>query len=123
MKLYTIWSKKSLSHIGFEFSNQGVDEKCLMDDNEDYFGIKTGNIYSKEEFYHSDQWNAKIVAVDNENKTAMYHLEEDNRKDWKSKFIGCFVTLEKAHFADSVQVYRCLELNGEYFSEFEVEIS
>lgn len=119
MYLYTVWKKNRF----------GIDEKYLMNDNGDFIGNKTGDIYSKEDHYASEQQKAKIIAVDNENKTGMYHLyaelskiNEENNKSIKSKYIGCTVTLETAHWSGDVRVYRCLELNGEYFSDSEVQI-
>ena len=61
----------------------------------------------------------------------MYHLSsecwnddnhEDNRASWKKKYIGCIVTVEEAHLANNLRIYRCLELEGEYFSSNEIEI-
>jgi hypothetical protein len=121
MKVYTVWAKKGLSG--------GVGEKCLINSDGDYIGSKSGALYSKEDYYHSPQIKAKIISVDEENKTGMYHLykelaksKEDNNVTRKAKFIGCDVTLEEAHWFGEIRVYRCLELNGEYFSQFEIEL-
>lgn len=119
MYLYTVWEKN-----GF-----GVHEKCLMNDDGNFIGQKTGKVYDKENYYASKQIKGKIVAVDSANNTGMLHLTadlsetgEENNKSIKSKFIGCTVTLEGAHYFGSFKVYRCLELNGEYFSDTEVQI-
>lgn len=118
MQLYTVWKK----------DGTGINEKCLMNTDGDYIGIETSKKYSSTNHYHSKQYKAQIVAVDNKNKTGMYHLykelndnDEENSKSWKSKYIGCCVTVEKAHWYGDIQVYRCLELN-EYFSSNEIKI-
>ncbi|MED1665646.1 hypothetical protein [Brevibacillus laterosporus] len=118
MELYSVWRKKGSS---------GVGEKCLMREDGKYIGVTAGNVYDQESHYHSERLIGKIISVDRENKTGMHHLcrewgNEENKISFKEKFIGCLVTVEAAHFANSVRIYRCLEL-GEYFSEFEIEIS
>mgnify|MGYP006924683345 CR=1 FL=1 len=98
-----------------------------MNEQGDYVGIKTGRIYGKRYHYHSEQLKSKIVAVDDANKTGMYHLygedneREDNKISWKRKYVGCIVTVERAHYADGLEVFRCNEL-GEYFTENEIEL-
>ena len=115
--IFTVYTKKG----------EGINEKCLMTSSGDYIGLETGTFYSRKKHYHSLQIKGKIVTVDESNKTGMYHLDgefdnnEINRFDFKRKYIGCIVTLEKAHFADGLQIYRCVELD-EYFSESEVVI-
>jgi hypothetical protein len=114
IEIYTVWDK----------TRMGVQEKCLRNDLGSYIGLETGNYYSKEMHHHSEQLKGKIVDVDEENLTGMLHLSYDddvNRKYEKGKYLGCYVTLEEAHLAHGLKVYRCLELN-EYFSENEVEL-
>jgi hypothetical protein len=121
MKLYTVWAN----------NHTGINEACLMDCNGNYVGIETGTTYSKDKYYSSEQLTAKIISVDNTNKTGMLHLyaecysnsdaHEDNKASWKRKFINCIVTIEQAHYVDALPIYRCLELN-EYFSGDELEI-
>jgi len=119
---YTVWRGKEGLGIG-------VNEKCLITDNGDYVGLKTGKKYLKGDHYHSFQIIGKIITVDEINSTGMYHFDgewsdkgEENKKSFKEKYIGCIVTLERAHFFGDIQVYRCLELNNEYFSDKEIEI-
>jgi len=120
MLLYTVWKDNTL----------GIKERCIMNQNGNYVGIKTGKTYSNLEYSASKQYAAQIVDVDSINNTGMYHLNEgwefegrieENKKSWKQKFIGCFVTIEKAHIYGELIVYRCLELN-EYFSSNEIKI-
>lgn len=118
MKLYTVWTNNSY----------GVHEKCLMTTDGDFVGQETGTFYSRNKYYASPQLKGKIVSVSEQNETGMYHLygdmredSEENAKSVKSKFIGCEITLERAHYADGLLIYRCLEL-GEYFSENEVQV-
>ena len=119
MKIYNVYGKKNKTF---------VNEGCVLHKCGNYVGIKTGNVYSCEDYYHREQLNAKIIHVDKDNETGMYHLyketsscDEENNSSWKNKFVGCYVTVEQAHWCDDLLVYRCLELN-EYFSENEVEI-
>lgn len=149
MRMYTVWTSKSMPERGYDWSNQGVNEKCLIRENGDYIGLETGKVYEKENFHHSKQFRAKIVAVENDNNTGIYHLDKDFRKhfgyekidksisnrleqldietsennkySWKIKYIGCYVTIEKAHFYGNVEVYRCKEL-GDYWTSNEIEI-
>lgn len=120
IRVYTVWDNHST----------GVNEQCLKTANGDFVGIETGNLYSKDKYYSSPQFIAKIISVDDENNTGMYHLysecwddenHEDNRAIWKKKYIGCVVTVEESHWAYNLKIYRCLELD-EYFSSNEIEI-
>ena len=119
MQLYIVWTKLS----------SGINEKCLLREDGNYIGVETGKLYSiKDGYYTSKLYKAKIKNVDNINKTGMYHLyegwdenTEENNKSFKQKFIGCFITVREAHYADDLKIYQCLELN-EYFSEDEIEI-
>lgn len=116
MEIYTVWQNNST----------GIGEKCLKNENGHFIGIETGDTYDKNAHYSSQQILAKIISVDINNRTGMYHLYADsshleNRHDWKSKYIGCFVTVEAAHWCDDIKVYRCLELD-EYFTSGELEI-
>jgi hypothetical protein len=120
MKLYTVWNE---FHSGIK-----PQQKCLINDNGDYVGILTGDVYPKSWHYHSRQFHAKIIAADEDNNTGMYHLDacwndnnETNDKSFKHKFIGCEVTVEAAHMCGKAKVYRCLELD-EYFSDTELEL-
>ena len=108
----------------------GINEQCLKNTDGDFIGIKTGNVYEGCEHYSRPQLLAKIISADDDNKTGMYHLysglwddkeHEENRRGWKSKYAGCVVTVEQAHYADGLPVYICLEL-GEYFSGNEIEL-
>lgn len=117
MKLYTVWNKHT-----------SVSERCLINQNKEYVGVETGNKYIGDNYRHSQQFKAIIVYVDDKNMTGMYHLNEDyesgnepNHKSKKSKYIGCEVTVEKAHMCGELAIYRCLEL-GEYFSSNELAI-
>lgn len=115
-KTFTVWK-------GFV----GVGEKCLRKENGDYVGVTSGRIYPAADHRHSERKNAQIIAADRQNLTGMAHLwTKDaggwaNRFEWKSKFIGCFVTVESAHKYQDLLVYRCRELD-EYFSEKELKI-
>lgn len=118
MQTYTVWTKNYTS----------VDEKCLRNIDGDYIGIQTGTKYSVENHYHSEQLKAQIVAVDSVNQTGMIHLYgesktdgDENRQFWKSKYIGCYVTVERAHYFGELTVYRCLEL-GDYWSSNEIKL-
>lgn len=106
----------------------GVEEPCLIKDDGNYIGIKTGKLYPRSEYYHRNQFKAKIIAVDNNNKTGMLHLYrdtsfhiEENAKSKKEKYLGCIVTVEEAHWNGDIRVYYCNELN-EYFSDSEIQI-
>lgn len=118
IELYTVWTNGRI----------GVREKCLLNQDGDYIGIETGNRYDQKDHYHSSQIKGKIISVDDENLTGMYHLFEgwnsndENKKSTKRKYIGCYVTLEEAHYADGLRIFRCLEVD-EYFSENEVAIA
>ena len=116
MKLFNVWKKMG-----------GVNEKCLMDTNGDYVGINTGTLYLKNEgHYHSKQHIGVIKGIDKIDNTGMIHLDNggegltDKQKKLE-KFIGCYVTLESAHYFGYVEVFRCLELN-DYVSSNEVDI-
>jgi len=117
MQIYHVWKNNCM----------GLNEECLLNENRDYVGIKTGKIYDRNLHYHSEQYKAKIIAVDDINQTGMYHLykeineKEENNKSWKIKYIGCLVTVERAHHCGDLDVYRCLEL-GDYWSENEIKI-
>lgn len=118
MKLYTVWTNNKTN----------IGQKCVKNDNGDFIGATTGDTYSKKEHYSSDQIRAKISKIDVNNLTGMYHLApeveggEQNRSEWKSRFIGCEVTVEAAHYCGNHKVYRCLELGGEYFSDMELTL-
>lgn len=47
MRIYTVWSSKSMPERGFSWSGTGVKEKCLIRENGDYIGLKTGTLYEK----------------------------------------------------------------------------
>lgn len=118
MQTYTVWKNNGM----------GIDENCLINYDGDYIGIDTGKIYKQSEYYHSEQFKAQIISVDDKNETGMYHLYTgwsddniENHKSWKSKYIGCYVTVETAHWCDDIQVYRCLELS-DYWSSNEIKI-
>jgi hypothetical protein len=120
IQLYTVWRNDRISI--------DENEKCLLRDDGNYIGLETGKVYDKNEHYHSKQFKGKIISIDNDNLTGMYHLykelndnEEENNYSFKQKYLGCYVTLERAHFADGLQIYRCNELE-EYFSEKEIEL-
>jgi hypothetical protein len=132
MQLYTVWEasgKLDSKEAKESYLGTGIDEKCLMNEEGDYVGQDTGQIYPRDKHYHSDQLIGIIITVDEDNKTGMMHLDgpawaddsEINEKTMKARYTGCRVTLESAHFADGIAVYRCLELR-EYFSELEVKI-
>lgn len=117
MKIYTVWTK----------NRTGVG-KCLLRENGDFISVETGEVFKGDDHYPSEIYPAKIVGVDKENNTGMYHLykewddnEEENRYSFKVKYIGCLVTVEKAHSYGDVKVYRCKELN-EYFTSNEIEL-
>lgn len=121
MKLYTVWNN-NLTGIR-------PSQKCLKNSDGDFVGIETGNVYQATTHYASEQYTARIKAVDEINETGMYHLDaewsddgEENAKSLKSKFVGCIVTVEAAHMAGERKIYRCLELDGEYFSDTELEL-
>ena len=117
MEIYHVWQNNCIS----------VGEECLKNERGDYVGMKTGNIYDSSKHYHSEQFKAQIIAVDEINQTGMYHLskehneKEENNKSWKLKYIGYLITVEKAHLYGNLQIYRCLEL-GEYWSGNEIKI-
>lgn len=105
------------------------NQKCLKRQNGDFINIDDGTIYPCSDHYASKQYKAIIQKPDTENMTGMYHLyeefsgnNEENKKSWKEKYIGCYVTVEPAHKCGDLKIYRCLELNGEYFSENELQI-
>ena len=116
MKTFTVWDHRGT----------GINEKCLLKENGDYVGIDTNDIYKKDDgYYHSKQHIGIIRSIDENNNTGMIHLDEVDEADFKKhkmeNLIGCYVTLESAHFFGGVRVYRCLELK-EYVSGNEVEI-
>jgi hypothetical protein len=117
MQTYTVWKN----------NYTGINEKCLMNEDGNYIGIKTGDKYLKSEHYHSQQLKAQIISVDESNQTGMIHLYKEaneigeNKKSWKEQYIGCYITVEKAHWCGDIQVYRCLEL-GDYWSSNEIKI-
>jgi hypothetical protein len=106
----------------------GMNEEAL-DTNQDYFiGIKSGNKYSKKEYYISEYHKAIIKGVDDVNNTGMYHLyaeindtEDENNASIKTKYINAIVSVKRAHYCDGHPVYICHELD-EYFSDTEIEI-
>lgn len=138
MTLYTVWQV----HTGIgggpirdpEMAKKsncgtGVGEKCLMTDKGHYIGVETGTFYPKKTHYHSKNLKARIVNVDDENLTGMYHLSEgdlfpdaeENEATWKRKYLGAVITVNEAHSAGEHRIYRCIELE-EYFSDSELEI-
>ncbi len=117
MQTYTVWTKKYMT---------SADNPCIRKSNGDYVCIETGEIFPVVDHYNSEQLIAKIVGVDSINQTGMLHLneeddEEENRKSWKERYIGCIVTVERAHYAGDLTIYRCLEL-GDYWSSNEIEL-
>lgn len=117
--VYRVWSKRGCT---------GVGEQCLLRDDSSFVGINSGNLYNKEDYYASELFKAKIINIDDCNNTGMYHLykdwndkSEENNKSVKEKYLNCYITVRKAHFADKVEVFQCIELD-EYFSEHELEI-
>jgi len=118
MEILTVWNN----------NKTGLNEECLRNENGNYIGIKTGTIYDCHVHYHSQQYEAIIISVDETNMTGMYHLykelndnNNENNKKWKRKFIGCYVTVEKTHWCGEKQIYRCLEL-GDYWSSDEIKL-
>lgn len=107
----------------------GLNEKCFMTDKGHYIGVETGNFYDKKYHYHSENLKGKIVNVDDENLTGMYHLSEgeffpdaeENEVTWKRKYLGAILTFNRAHWAGEHRIYRCIELD-EFFSDNEVKI-
>lgn len=86
-------------------------------------------ILSFEDYDHSEQFLAKVKAVDSKNLTGMIHLYkewnddgEENEFNFKSKLIGSELIVEKAHWAGDVQVYRSVYPKFEFWSGFELEI-
>jgi len=116
MKTFSVWCKHT-----------GVGEKCLMKDNGDYIGYKTGTLFKKDEgHYHSKQHIGIIRSIDEVDSTGMLHLDQGseglkNKQQLMKNYIGCYVTLESAHSYGDVKVYRCLEL-GDHVTSNEVEI-
>lgn len=107
-----------------------LNEKCLWNVGGYYVGLETGKKYITTTHRHCPQLQAIIRAVDTDNQTGMLHLNpgtpqdadpQENRTDWKTRYVGCRVTVEEAHFYGDKKVFRCLELK-EYFSEDELEI-
>jgi hypothetical protein len=137
MTLYTVWQvhtglggpirdpEKAKKSCG----GTGVGELCLMTDKGHYIGVKTGTFYWKKYHYHTPNHKARIINIDDENLTGMYHLSEgnlfpnaeENEASWKRKYLGAIVTVNVAHSAGEHTIYRCLELD-EYFSDNEIEI-
>lgn len=111
--VHTIVKRKGLPII--------VDEQCLINNEKDYVGVKTGNTYSGTEYRHKENYKAKIIGIEPVNNTGMIHLTEEKAIEKKAKYIGCVVTLEKAHKMNGAIVYRCLE-NHDYYTETEVQI-
>lgn len=106
----------------------GVSEKCLLREDGDYVGIDTGTVYPAATHRHSPQLQARIVAVDEVNRTGMYHLcqewsdeSEENARSWKQRYVGCCVTVEEAHRMGELIIYRCVEL-GNYWSGDEIAL-
>lgn len=107
----------------------GINEKCFMTDRGHYIGVETGTFYEKKFHYHSPNFKARIVNVDDENLTGMYHLSEgelfpdaeENEATWKRKYLGAIITVREAHWAGKHRIYHCIELD-EYFSDKELEI-
>lgn len=107
----------------------GSERVCLTRSNGDFVRIKDGAIFSKDDHYCEKQFKARIKAVDQKNETGMYHLDEhwsDNHEtnaiSRKSLFLDCIVTVVAAHMCGGTKVYRCIELDNEYFSENELEL-
>ena len=113
MELYTVHKSNGIPFI--------LDEKCLLNDQGDYIGCKTGNTYFSESHKHSKKFKAKITHIDTLDNTGMVHLSEKSAIERKAKFKGCYVTVEKAHRMGDILVYRCME-NGDYYSQSEIEI-
>ena len=117
-RIYAAWQK----------NGTGIKEDVLDTDLDYYIGVKTGTKYPKNEYHISKYYKAKIINVDKENKTGMYHLykewndnDEENNISYKSKYIGAIVTVSKAHYCGEHTVYYCTELQ-EYFSDDEIKI-
>jgi hypothetical protein len=138
MTLYSVWQVhtgimgnpiKDPEKAKKSNSGTGVGEKCLMTDKGHYVGVESGKFYEKKFHYHSPNLKARVVNVDGENLTGMYHLSEgelfpdaeENEATWKRKYLGAIITVREAHWAGEHRIYRCIELD-EYFSDRELEI-
>lgn len=124
MATYTVWKK----HCNITEESPGIAEKCLINTDGDYVNVETGILYSKDTHYHSKQYKAIITKIDKNNCTGMYHLNSffapnrlENHYDWKSRFIGCNVTVQEAHLWGDIKVYYVVELK-EYFSANELSL-
>ena len=116
MKTFTVWHKHT-----------GVNEKCLMVENGDYIGIDTGKLYKKDDdHHHSKQHIGIITSIEGVDQTGMIHLDQGSeglkkKQGMMKNFIGCYVTLEAAHWYGETRVYRCREF-GDYVTSNEVKI-
>ena len=117
--LYTVWKGKNKRH------GTGIDEKCVLRNDGNYVGIKTGTVYDKEEYYHSSMLYAEVVSVDERQLNGMIHLDpnsEDNKYiALKHKFIGCTMPFRKAHLYGNLQCYTCIT-TGEVYNQNELRI-
>lgn len=108
--------------IVWKSNGSGINERCVVNDNGDFVGVKTGTVYSKETHYCSDKIKAKVVRVDDKQLNGMIHLEPGSEQHIrKQNFIGCTLTFRKAHFFGDIQVYHCFETE-EYFNQNELEV-
>lgn len=106
----------------------GIDEKCAIS-NDGYVGNKTGNVYSFDLHYHSEQYLAIVKDVSLSNETGMYHLDSNWNKDneinnytEKLKWKGRELIVEKAHFYGEHQIYRSVFPIHEYWEDSELKI-
>lgn len=116
----TLWKK-----IGFPV---GINEKAYISENE-YIGKETQNKYPFDQYYHSEQFLAKVKSIDDRNLTGMYHLceewsdnSEENAQTLKNSLFGKELIVERAHCAGERPVYRSVYPVHEYWSDLELEI-
>lgn len=112
-----VWSRKGIS---------SVNESCVINKNGDYVGLKTGNVYDKMMYYHSEVFMALVVCVDKKQLNGMIHLDPEDKDGIKAinrkhSFIGCVLPFRKAHLYGEHQVYQCI-LTHEYFNDLEIKL-
>lgn len=108
--------------IVYKCNKEGINEKCVKNDNGDFIGIDSGKTYPKVGHYSCTKILGKVIKIDQKNLTGMFHLGLDSLEyEKKKKFIGCIMTFREAHMFGNIKVYQSYE-TGEYFSQNELEI-
>jgi hypothetical protein len=92
-------------------------------------GFLENVILPSADYYHSEQFIAKVKSVDDRNLTGMFHLYEEwsdnadeNAQSLKLGLVGTELIVEAAHWSGDRRIYRSVYPEHEYWSDLEIEI-